>query len=114
MNVQVFIVRVLCLLCVVASAMAADGDSKAVKLPACDGSRSKFHMWWMCFMAHAMFYKFSMCLKETAEADLPTNEAEASTDTQAEKDARKRNSLAMCSFTLAFQTDGLLRLIYKA
>ena len=91
MNVQVLVVHVMFALLMAVCVMAVDGDSKAVKLPTYGGSRNKFHMWWMHFVVHAMFYKFSSCLKETGEVDLPTNEAEASTDAQEHEDARKRN-----------------------
>ncbi len=94
--------------------MAVETESKVVKLPAFDGNRKNFHMWWMRFMAYAMFYKFASCLKATAEADLPADEAEGANEGDNVKAARKRNSLAMYSFTLAFQTEGLLGMIYKA
>jgi hypothetical protein len=93
---------------------AADEGSKSVCLPAFDDSREGFHMWWTRLIACAMFYKFSQCLKAAQEKHLPSSEAEGANYTQNEKDARKRNALAMYNFTLAFQTEGLMSLIHKA
>ena len=87
---------------------------KSVKLPTFDGKRESFHMWWTRFCSYAMMQKFSTCLKPIEEVDLPLDEEELSTDTDEEKAARKRNALAMYNFTLAFTTEGLMGMIFKA
>ena len=85
-----------------------------MKLPLFDGSREKFHSWWTKMSAHAMFCKFAQCLTATAEADLPGVEVEHPNDTNAQKAARKRNNLAVCSFTLAFVSENLLSMVCKS
>ena len=89
-------------------------ELKTVKLPTFDGKRESFHMWWTRFCSYAMMYKFSPCLKPIEEVDLPADEEELATDTDEEKAARKRNALAMYNFMLAFSTEGLMGIIFKA
>lgn len=88
--------------------------AKSIKLPQFSGKRENFQMWWTRFTCYAMMYKFIECLKETVEADLPTLEVVGANETQEQTDARKRNSLGMFNFTLAFTTEALMGIVYKA
>lgn len=87
-------------------------QSKAVPLPGFDGKRGSFHTWWLRFMAYAMYYKFTQAIGKTADKNLPASESAATKDE--EKAVVKANSIAMYSFTMAFQTEGLLGMIYKS
>ena len=97
--------------------VAMDNDNaviKTAKVPQFDSAKSNFQLFWMQFSAYAMLQRFVAVLKEVAEPDLPDNEEEATSDTPAHKAARKRNFMAMYNFTLAFSTEALLSLLYKA
>jgi hypothetical protein len=91
---------------------------KTVKLPTFDGERKNFHVWWMRFKAYATVYKFSAALKEGGEADLPKTEDDVLDETKSDEkrkaDARKRNGVAMANFAMAFTTESLMGMIYKA
>jgi hypothetical protein len=88
--------------------------AKTIKLPQFEGGRDDFQMWWTRFSCYAMMYKFAECLKATVETDLLALEAVGANETQEETDARKRNTLAMYNFTLAFASEGLMGIIYKS
>ena len=111
-----FVAFLLCAFVLITSANASsDPDGRGIKLPLYDGNRDTFQMWWTKFMAYAIFYKFYAAIAgDGPEADLPAKEELGTTETKENEEARKRNSLAMCSFTMAFQTESLLTLIYKA
>ena len=85
----------------------ADTDgpgSRSLKLPTFSGKQKDFQIWWLQFSAYASVCGFAAAIKTTKEADLPDQEEEDANDTAKQKEARKRNSLAVCNFTLAFGT----------
>ena len=96
----------------------ADTDAedvvKSAKVPQFDGTTGKFQMWWMRFTVHAMLQKFAAALKETAETHLPRLETEGPNETEDNKKARKRNTAALYNLTLAFTTESLMSLLFKA
>ena len=91
---------------------------KTVKLPTFDGERKNFHVWWTRFKAYATVYRFSAALKIGGEADLPQKEDdvldETKPDEKVKADARKRNGVAMANLAMAFTSETLMGLIYKA
>ena len=93
-------------------------ETKSVRLPTFGGAQKDFQVWWTRFMAYGSVYKFAAALKEKDEVDLPGEDAEAldlSTDDGKKKDAaRKRNNIAMANFTMAFTSESLMGLVYKA
>ena len=74
----------------------------------------------MKFKAHAKLAGFEKALKVEPEEDLPNNQEEAEaltgmeTDTVRKKKAVDRNYKVVASFTLAFETEGLLNLVLEA
>lgn len=94
--------------------MDDSGAVKTAKVPQFDGAESAFQLFWMRFTAYAMLQKFAACLKEDAEQALPATEDEGQGETDANKAARKRNFSAMYNFTLAFTTESLMGLLFKA
>ena len=92
----------------------SDNDLSTTKVPVFNGKQSEFPVWWRRFKAYAKIKKFSKCLKSTAETDLPDSETEAAADTNAEKEARKRNELAVLYFTMAFKADALMDIIMQS
>lgn len=91
---------------------------KTVKLPTFDGTHKKFPVFWMRFFAFAVVHKFSGALGKTAaEAALPANESDAIDPGDAGKaarDAKSRNAVAMANFSMAFTTEAMMGLLYKA
>ena len=87
-------------------------------IPTFDGSPHSFHMWWTKFQAFAMLSGFTEAIQEDPDPMLPTtssSEIDEDTDEgKKQKNAKKRNDLAMSSFTIAFTKEGILRLISKA
>ena len=99
--------------------MSTDSASeKGVKLPTFDGDSKKFQLWWTRFCAYATVYKFRQALTETGDVDLPETENEildeATPEGKKQALARKRNEIAMANFTMAFTTEGVMGLVYKA
>jgi len=89
-------------------------ELKSVKLPQFDCKSENFQVWFTRFRCYAAVQKFTTAIGTTAEPDLPPQESERSNDTQDQKDARKRNSNAVCTFTLAFVSDGLMQMVFAA
>ena len=89
-----------------------------IRLPQFDGDAGKFQVWWMRFRAYATMNKFVQAIGKTQEADLPAQEDAVLDVTQAaekrQDEARKRNFQAMASYTMAFTTNGLMGMVYKA
>ena len=86
-------------------------ESSTIKLPVFSGKDEDFPTWWRRFKAYGKVKKFSQCLKPEAETDLPASDTEAAGDTADEKKARSRNKTAMLSFTMAFKTDSMMKII---
>ena len=96
-------------------------ETKSVKLPTFDGTKNKFQMWWVRFMAYATVCKFNAALQVNGEHDLPESEATVVVDTATDQNAsaragaaRKRNAVAMANLSMAFTTESLMGLIYKS
>jgi hypothetical protein len=89
-------------------------EARTLKVPQFSGAPEDFQVWFMQFWAYASLHQFSGALKDTAESSLPANEEEEPGDTKEQKAARKRNLTAMYNFTLAFSTEGLCGMIFKA
>ncbi len=89
-----------------------------MKIPQFTGEQSRFQVWWMRFRAYAAMAKFVQAIGKTREANLPNNEdADLDLDDDAQKaqdDARKRNLHAMACYTMAFTTDSLMAMLYRA
>jgi transcription termination factor NusB len=69
-------------------------------------------VWWLRFKAFAQTYQFKEALTESAESHLPLLEEEEDDETDEETVARKRNSDAVYTLTLAFEKDAT-QYIYK-
>ena len=95
-----------------------------VNIPKFTGKPSDFQMWWTRFLSYGTVYKFASCLKTKIEADMPSSQAvfdampeATAADIAAKKKAElaiKRNDLAMATFTMAFYTETMMNLVYKA
>jgi hypothetical protein len=91
-----------------------DNDTKSLRTPQFSGKQEDFQMWWMRFKAYAMILHFTAALGDKKEADLPDEEEEKLGDTKDQKSARKRNLNAIYHFTMAFTTEALMGIIFKA
>ena len=100
------------------SNMAETVSVRGLRLPETDGDKKTLDMWWTRFYSYAECYGFSECLKATAEADLPASAAAVVDETtdpgKLQAAARKRNKLAVASFTMAFQTESMMSMVYKS
>lgn len=95
-----------------------------VNIPKFNGATKDFQMWWTRFMSYATVYRFVSCLKDAKENDMPATNADfeampvtSSDEIKAQKaadNAVKRNNLAMATFTMAFTTEALMNVVYKA
>lgn len=94
--------------------------SKGLPLPVFTGEREKFQMFWTRFMAYAHVMRFAEGLMDTLNPNLPADDTTASALNPATAanaaaiKAWKANDLAMANFTMAFQTEQLLQLVYAA
>ena len=98
--------------------MSESASDRGLKLPIFDGEAKKFQMWWTCFNAYASVYKFRQAIQEKGDEDLPGSSEEMFDEETPEgkkkKAAIKRNEIAMASFTMAFTTETLMGLVYRA
>jgi hypothetical protein len=88
-------------------------SNKGIPLPVFDGENKNFQIWWTRFKAYAAVKKFAQAIKTTADPNLPAKE-DAANLTAAQTTALERNMMAIASLTMAFQTEGLMNVIYKA
>lgn len=69
-------------------------------------------------MAYATVHRFAQSLKVGGEVNLPLQEDEVLSETDAtgklKIQAKRRNEVAMANFAMAFTSEGLLRMIYKS
>jgi hypothetical protein len=92
-------------------------EARSVRLtPRFDGTPKAFQVWWIRFMAFATVGKFIKALKN--DTDMPTTEA-ASIDLSTDRGklqaaAMNRNAIAISNLTLAFSTEAMMGLVYKA
>ena len=93
-------------------------STKSVRLPEFNGKEKGFQVWWTRFKAFAAVFQFSEALTIGGEVDLPGSEATVLDPTDANEkkqiEARKRNAVAMSNLTMAFTTEELMGLVYKA
>ena len=85
--------------------------------PVFAGKAEEFQIWWTRFKAFASVQGFASALSDQAESDLPATEATPLATGDAGDNQRatiKRNNLAVANLTMAFQTDALMGLVYKA
>jgi hypothetical protein len=98
--------------------MSETSSEKGVKLPTFDGDYKKFQMWWTRFSAYATVYKFWQALTDEDDDVRPSSEDEELDLTTAEgkkqEAAKKRNEVAMASFTMAFTSEGVVGMVYKS
>ena len=92
--------------------MDESGD-KSVKLPTFSGKLEDFQIWWTCFMAYAVVYKFKEALKQGGEDDLPTGKDDTIDETmdagKKQALAKKRNVVAMANYSMAFTMEALVQ-----
>ena len=97
--------------------MYESGTGKVI-LPKFDGAPKSFMIWYTRFMAYASVMKFAEAVRKTKDPNLPAKEGDAideSTDDGKKKAAAlKRNAVAMANLTMAFTTEQLIGMIYKA
>ena len=85
-------------------------ESKTLKLPQFSGVAGDFQLWFMRFMAYATLHKFAQALKDTPDRHLPANEEEdTANETDANRDARKRNLTAMYTFYVGIRYGKFMR-----
>ena len=92
-------------------------SSKSVRLPAFDGTRKGFQMWWTRFLAFAAVYKFEEALQiggEEMPDDYKEKLDEQVPEEKAMMQAKSRNATAMANLTMAFQSEATMGLVYKA
>ena len=93
-------------------------SEKSVRLPTFDGANKNYQLWWTRFQAYATVYKFGEALVVGGEADMPASESTVIDETtpagKLEAAAKKRNAIAMASFTMSFTSEGTMGLVYKA
>ena len=98
--------------------MSESASDRGLKLPIFDGEAKKFQMWWTRFNAYASVYKFRQAIQENGDEDLPESFKEVFDEETPEGKKKmaaiKRNEIAMASFTMAFTTETLMGLVYKA
>jgi len=85
--------------------------------PTFDGSHSKFALWWKKFRAFAYLNGFGEAIQETRDPDLPSSYF-SSIDINSDEGkrqllAKKRNDLAISSFTMAFLKEGTIGIITR-
>jgi len=92
-------------------------EAKAVRMPLFSGKKKDFSVWWKRFSAYAVVHKFDHALKEK-EADMPDKDSDEIDETTNEGKkkvaAKRRNEVAMATFTNSFTTEALMGMITKA
>ena len=93
-------------------------EYSSIKLPTFDGKDANFSMFWMRFKAYAGVKGFLQALQEVPDKDMPLDEATVLdlTDPQEALQiaAKKRNALAVASYTMAFTTNTLMMYVQRA
>jgi len=96
--------------------MDESGD-KSVKLPTFSGKLEDFQIWWTCFMAYAVVYKFKEALKQGGEDDLPTGKDDTIDETmdagKKQALAKKMNVVAMANFSMGFTMEATMGILYR-
>jgi hypothetical protein len=83
-------------------------SDKSAKVPVFDGTKSKFQMWWARFKAYAVVQKFNEAVQMTVDPNLPSSFDEVIDERTEEGKAmalaKRKNSVAVAAFTMAFTT----------
>jgi hypothetical protein len=84
-------------------------------VPTFDGGHGKFALWWKKFRANAYLNGFGEGIKESRDPELPGSYF-SSIDTSTDEGkrqflAKKKNDLAISSFTMAFTKEGTMGII---
>ena len=90
---------------------------KSIPIPTFDGKDESFELFWPKFKAYANLKGFSAAIKRTSESNMSAGENVFSSDADTakrEKAAQDRNSLAIATFTISFQTVTLMNRIDQA
>ena len=86
-------------------------------VPTFDGSHGKFALWWKKFRAYAYLNDFGEAIQESRDPELPSSYF-SSIDMSSEEGkkqflGRKKNDLAISSFTMAFTKEGTMGIITR-
>jgi hypothetical protein len=79
-----------------------------------DGNAAKFASWWKRFLAYATMSGFKDILKEERDKNLPEEEVSSEDNTLTKEEARAviKNDTAITSFSLAFNTNKAMQILY--
>jgi hypothetical protein len=84
-------------------------------IPTFDGTASKFPLWWSKYKAFAMISGFADAIQEEVDPMLPSShDQEIDSATESGRRmllAKRKNEMAISSFTLSFTREGIMRLI---
>ena len=98
--------------------MDTSASERSVRLPTFDGDEKNFQLWWMRFCAYARVYKFASAAKRVRDSNLPLREDETidvTTDPGKQRaEAKRANDVCMANLTMAFTSEKLMGLVYKA
>ena len=86
-------------------------EDSGMKVPVFEGTPKSYMMWWVRFQAYAVMKNFSRALK--VDPSLPSNDTVAP-ETDKAKLAKKANEVAMASLTMAFKTEAMLNILFRA
>ena len=96
----------------------AMAEQTSIKIPTFDGKAKNFAVWFLRFKAYAAVKMFLPALQDGGEPEMPPDEATPldpnDPDEKKQLEAKKRNALAMASFTMAFTTHALMMYIHRA
>jgi hypothetical protein len=87
------------------------------KIPSFDGNAKYFANWWKKFLANATMNKYKDTLKETQDPYLPRKEVsnkDYNLLTKEQRQAIKKNEIAMAGFSMAFITDKAMNMVFLA
>jgi hypothetical protein len=95
-----------------------ENGNKSIKLQTFNGETKEAQIWLMRFKAYAGVYGFSESIEENPDVHLPKSEKVVIDDSTAigkmELKARRSNQIALAHLTMAFTTEALMGMIYKA
>jgi hypothetical protein len=93
-------------------------SEKTVRSLTFNGLSKDHQVWWARFMAYAAVNKFAEALTIRGEAVLPTREADVpdltTTTGKEQATAVKRNAIAMANLMMAFTSEAMMGLVFKA
>jgi hypothetical protein len=92
--------------------------NKSIKLPTFSGEPKEAQIWLMRFQAYAGAFGFTESIEETPDVHLPKSEnavIDETTDAgKKQLKAKRSNRIALANLTMAFTTEALMGMIYKA